>query len=255
MRSLFAALILSVGVLLGAMSDRVIAAGGESAADPLNDPAPCLGAAAIDDDDKIIAACGVLVDHQKTAKPDLIKALLARAGALARNEQIDRAIADYDAALLLDPTLANGFNARGELWHKKGDHRRALNDFGAAIRLNPQHDVARVNHKALAQELEKLGAQIAVNGKPSFNCAKARRAVERAICGDPELANLDREINALALRVVREVGGGAVPAGRTLQRAQDAFLAARDAGFGRPGYDLRAAMKARRQQLSGADGF
>jgi tetratricopeptide (TPR) repeat protein len=255
MRFLFAAVILSVGVLLIPLPDLAVAAGGEPAADPLNDPAPCLSVAMTNDDDKIIAACGVLIDHEKTAKPDRIKALIARAGALRHKEQIDRAIADYDAALLLDPTPADGFNARGELWHKKGDHARALNDFGTAIRLNPQHAAARANHKSLAQELEKLGAQIAVNGKPSFNCAKARRAVEKAICRDPELANLDREINALTLRVVREAGGAAAPAGRVLQRAQDAFLAARNASFGHPGYDLRAAMKARRQQLGGAEGY
>jgi hypothetical protein len=33
------------------------------------------------------------------------------------------------------------------------------------------------------------------------------------------------------------------------------FLAERNAGFGRPGYDLRKAMKARLRQIVGADGF
>jgi len=34
-----------------------------------------------------------------------------------------------------------------------------------------------------------------------------------------------------------------------LQREQDAFLAARNASFGRPGYDLHKAMKARLDHL------
>ena len=97
----------------------------------------------------------------------------------------DRAIDDYDTALQLDPTLADVFNARGELWRKSGDRPKALADFGAAIKLNPDHAAARANYKSLAQELERLGALIAVAGKPSFNCKTARRAVEKAICANP----------------------------------------------------------------------
>ena len=48
---------------------------------------------------------------------------------------------------------------------------------------------------------------MAVAGKPSFNCATARRAVEKAICANPELADLDREINDMYIIVVREAVG------------------------------------------------
>ena len=121
--------------------------------------------------------------------------------------------------LRLDPTLADVFNARGELWRKKGDRPRALADFGAAIKLDPNHPTARGNYKSLAQELERLGALMAVYNKPSFNCAIARRAVEKAICANPELANLDREINAVNTKVVRDATvdsprAGAAPAAR-----------------------------------------
>ncbi len=99
-------------------------------------------------------------------RTDRIKALIARAGAYGRNDQIDRAIGDYDTALRLDPARADVFNARGELWRSKGDRPRALADFGAAIKLNPQHETARANYKSLAQELERLGAQMAIKNKP-----------------------------------------------------------------------------------------
>ena len=65
----------------------------------------------------------------------------------------------------LDPTLADIFNARGELWRKKGDRPHALADFGAAIKLNPQHEAARANHKSLALELERIGAQMSIKNK------------------------------------------------------------------------------------------
>ncbi|THD61722.1 MAG: hypothetical protein E7813_21695 [Bradyrhizobium sp.] len=139
----------------------------DPASTPLVDPAPCVAAAAADDDDKIIAVCGALIDNEKTLRTDRIKALVARGSAYGRKDQVDRAIADDDAALGLDPTLADTFNARGELWRKKGDRPRALADFGAAIRLNPRLEAARANYKALALELERIGAQMAIKNKAS----------------------------------------------------------------------------------------
>jgi tetratricopeptide (TPR) repeat protein len=169
MRLCFTALVrnMAVAVLMCAASPHSAAATGtEPGTDPQIDPAPCLAAAAADDADRIIAICGALVDNEKTLKADRIKALIARAGAYDRKDMIDRAIGDYDTALRLDPTLADIFNIRGELWRRKGDRPRALQDFGAAIKLNPQHEAARANYKSLAQELERLGAEMAIKNKP-----------------------------------------------------------------------------------------
>ena len=149
-----------------ALPHGVFATSTDPVTDPQVDPAPCVAAAAANDADNIIAICSALVDNEKTLKADRIKALIARAGAWDRKEMIDRAIGDYDTALRLDPTLADIFNIRGELWRRKGDRPRALADFGAAIKLNPQHEAARANYKSLAQELERLGAQMAVKNKP-----------------------------------------------------------------------------------------
>jgi tetratricopeptide (TPR) repeat protein len=241
-------------VLWGVATGVAFAAVSEPISDPKVDPAPCFAAAAAEaDPDQIIAACGAVIDNEKTVVADRLRAVLARAGACLRKGQDDRAIADYDIALKLDPTMADIFNTRGELWRKKGDRPRALADFGAAIRLNPQHAVARGNYKSLAQELERIGAQLAVNNKPSFNCATARQPVQKAICADPALANLDREIDGVNALVIDEAGA-ATPRGRELRRRHAAFLAARSASFGRPGYDLQKAMQERLMQLRGSDG-
>ncbi len=172
--------------------------------EPQVDPAPCLAAISGADDDRIVTVCGTLIDNDKTAKADRVKALIGRAAVFGRRDQIDRAIADYDGVLSADASLADIYNARGELWRRKGDRPRALRDFGAAIKLNPDQQAARANYKSLALELERIGAMMAVAGKPSFNCATARKPVEKAICADPELANLDREINAVNSKVVRD---------------------------------------------------
>jgi uncharacterized protein len=79
--------------------------------------------------------------------------------------------------------------------------------------------------------------------------------VEKAICANPELADLDRQIDAVNARAVREAAGVSPRAGRTLQREQEKFLARRNLEYGRPGYDLQKAMRERLERLLGVDGY
>jgi tetratricopeptide (TPR) repeat protein len=223
--------------------------------EPRVDPAPCLAASEANEADRILTECGALIDNARTARSDRINALIARASISIRKGQADRAIADYDAVLRLDATLADIFNARGELLRKAGARPKALADFAAALKLNPEHVGARANYRSLAQELERLGARMAVAGKPSFNCALARLKVEKAICADPELADLDRDIAVVNGWVVRESARISPREARVRQREQDDYLAGRNAEFGHPGYDLKRAMRDRLQRLHGVDGY
>src|SRR5262249_17694336 len=183
---------ITVALVLLVPAHIALAAGTDPGKDPRIDHAPCFAAGAANDDDRIMPACSAVIDNEKTDRPDRLKALLARAGVFERKEMYDSAIADYDAVLRLDSSLADVFNARGELWRRKGDRPKAVADFGAALKLNPDHPAAKANHRSLALELERGGALEPVEGKPSFNCATARRPVEKAICANPTLANLDR---------------------------------------------------------------
>ena len=236
-----------------AFAQNASATGAEPIKDLRVDPALCLAAALARDDDKTVATCGALIDNAKTEKADRIKALIARGAAYERKDMIDRAIADYDGVLRLDPSLADIHNTRGELWRKKGDLPKAVADFAAAIKLNPDHVAARANHRALALELERLGALKAIAGKPSFNCATARRKVEKAICANPELADLDREVQGSYARAVAEKM--TPQQARKLRREQEEYISRRNAEYGRPGYDLKRAMRGRLQQINGIDGY
>jgi len=211
--------------------------------------APCIAALTAGDEDAIIAVCASLIGNDKALKPERVRAAIARGAAFERKGDIDHAIADYDIALRLDPKLVDVLTARGALYRKKGDRVHALSDFGNAFKIDPNNAGARANYKALSLEIERIGALMAVNKRPSFNCATAKRQVEKAICASPALVTLDREINAVNTRVVSEAGAKDPRVSRTLQREQDDFVARREAEFGRPGYDLSKVMRDRLDHL------
>ena len=233
---------------LAVMAHAALAAPVEPTGEQI-DSAPCMAALTANDDDRIIASCAALIGNDKAPKADRVKAAIARASAYDRKGDIDRAIGDDDIALRLEPAMADVLNARGELYRRKGDRVHALADFGTAVRLVPDHAAAKANYKSLSLEIERIGAMMAVNNRPSFNCATARRPVEKAICANPELANLDREINAVNTRVVRETAQRDPRAGRAMQREQDEFLARRNADFGKPDFDMQKMMRDRLDHL------
>ena len=78
-----------VAFFLLMLTHSAFATGAEPAKDVQVDPAPCTAAAAANDDDKTIGACGALIDNEKTARADRIKALIAR-GAAPRPQGHDR---------------------------------------------------------------------------------------------------------------------------------------------------------------------
>ncbi len=88
------------------------------------------------------------------------KALLTRGDDFNTKGDLDRAIADYDAALKIDPALTEALNSRAMAWRAKGDRRRALTDLDAAIRLKPDFEAARANRKMLFHEIELQGARM-----------------------------------------------------------------------------------------------
>jgi len=71
-------------------------------------------------------------------------------------KDIDGAIADYDAAIKINPTDQFAFNNRANLWRDKGDLERAIADYSEAIRIDPGYTAAYVNRGLVYERLKDL---------------------------------------------------------------------------------------------------
>jgi tetratricopeptide (TPR) repeat protein len=157
----------------------------------------------------------------------------------------DRAIADYDRAIALNRGFYLAYNNRGTAFGKKGDLDHEIADYEQALQINPQLDDAAENlAKARQQRDRRIAANAGTSGivLPSFDCGSASRAAEKAICSDPDLARLNREIDAAYKMAIVAHDGKA----RTqLGEQQRNFLPARNTSFGDPQYNLKREMKMR----------
>lgn len=74
--------------------------------------------------------------------PELAAARYNRALSWSGKGEPDRAIADYDAALKIAPGNGDAYIGRAVEWTAKGDYKRALEDYEAAIRLRAESAAA-----------------------------------------------------------------------------------------------------------------
>ena len=109
---------------------------------------------------------------------------------------------------------------------------------------------AKANYKALAQELERIGAQMALAGKPSFDSRQRTASGREGDLHQSALADLDREISASKCQGGqrrRDATTRAPPASCSTNRMTLSSTAMPP--FGRPDYDLQKAMRERLEHL------
>jgi tetratricopeptide (TPR) repeat protein len=87
--------------------------------------------------DVAISYCTRAIDSGRYAGEDLYRLHLNRGVEWAAKGDHNRAIADYDAALRLNPKSADAHHNRGSAWANKGETDKAIADYDAAIRLDP----------------------------------------------------------------------------------------------------------------------
>ena len=70
---------------------------------------------------------------------------------------LDRALADYDRAIALDDRMALAYNNRGLALRDKGEWGRAYADFSTALEIDPDLAIAREHRRALTLKMARLG--------------------------------------------------------------------------------------------------
>ena len=77
-----------------------------------------------------------------TVNPSFAEAFYGRGFAYGIKGEYDRAIADFDAAIKFKGAWAAAFSARGEAYAAKGENDRAVADLEQAIGLSPERGPA-----------------------------------------------------------------------------------------------------------------
>jgi tetratricopeptide (TPR) repeat protein len=204
---------------------------------------------AMKDYDKAIADYDQAIKMQPKAN-----FLTNRADSYQFKGELGTALEGYDAALRMDPNFALAYNNRAVLFEKMGDRTRALADYEAALRIDPGSQSAADGRRSMRAEIARFGGKAlapmtAPEQHPAFDCATTRLSVEKAICADSQLGVLDHQISDTYARLLSVSGSRSADA---LRRAQRDFIAERNAGFGKPGYDLRLALQKRLDTLQAA---
>ena len=84
-------------------------------------------------------------NHAIQLDPKYAMADVGRGGVYLNKGDNDRAIAAFTQAIQLDPKYSQAYNARGEVYLTKGDNDRAIADFTQAIQLDPNFEQAYIN--------------------------------------------------------------------------------------------------------------
>jgi Tfp pilus assembly protein PilF len=143
-----------------------------------------------------IEACTRIIDDRGEPQRARTDAYNERAIAWSHKKDIDRAIADYDEAIRLEPTHFRYYE-RGELWGKKRNFDRAIADYGEAIRLNPDYRIAYSSRAGAYMSKQDYDRAIAdYNRVISFNPDSPASAPSHKWRGDAWFAkgDLDRAI-------------------------------------------------------------
>ena len=85
-----------------------------------------------------IEVCTRIIEFGSLDRPDLAKAYYSRGTEWASQGNHERAIADFDMSLQLDPKLAVAHYNRALSWSSRGDSERAIADYNAALKLAPR---------------------------------------------------------------------------------------------------------------------
>jgi tetratricopeptide (TPR) repeat protein len=150
-----------------------------------------------------IKACTALIEAGTHSADVMAIAYHNRGLEYFKQRNYEQAINDYSAAVSLNPGYADAYNNRGNAYHIKHDYERALADFDRAIALAPRHALA-YNNRGIVHE-DRGEAELAIQDysraieiNPGYASAYNNRGYAYERSGHEDLAIADFD-KAIAL--------------------------------------------------------
>jgi tetratricopeptide (TPR) repeat protein len=145
--------------------------------------------------DVALRACNRIVGDPRETNEGRAQAFNDRGIIYYQNDDADRAMADFDAAVRLNPRHAMAFNNRGNVHKMKGDAQRAIADYSEAIRLERTNAMAFRNRGVLyagidhGRALADFNEAVWLDPKNAYGLLW--RGVVHATMGNKDLAEAD----------------------------------------------------------------
>jgi tetratricopeptide (TPR) repeat protein len=179
---------------IGLLAISILTAASAIAQEPGTEP-PCLAGGSVSVEEKL-ASCTAMIESGLDTPRNLAIAYASRGGIYLDKRDFERAIADFDQAIQLDPKSSRSYNARGRAYQGKLQHDRAIEDFDEAIALDPTY-AAPLNNRGnayrskgqLDRAVEDYARAIEIN--PNFALAFANRGIAYQNKGQNDRAESD----------------------------------------------------------------
>lgn len=146
--------------------------------------------------DVIISGCSAVIQAGQDSANRIATAFNNRGVAHKFKGEYDRALEDYDQAILLNPSFANAYNNRGVIYRLKGDYDRAIKDYDQAIWLDSNIPATFYNRAIAYSEKEDyeraLGDfDVVLRFNPRNSLALYGRGVAKLKKGDTQNGSAD----------------------------------------------------------------
>ncbi|MEM9146695.1 MAG: tetratricopeptide repeat protein [Pseudomonadota bacterium] len=144
-----------------------------------------------------IESCTRIIKSEALTGKELAWAFNNRGLAYEQVRRPERALGDYNTALLLDPNYSVGFNNRGNVLASMGDIEGAIADHTRAIEIDPTYAHAYYNRGADFEELGDMEAALrdysrAVEADPTYTLAQVSRAAANCSLENVDAAVADQ---------------------------------------------------------------
>ena len=93
-----------------------------------------------------LAACTEVIEQSVLPRSDMAWVYSNRGNAYVWLDESELAIADYDAALEIDPNFATAYSNRGAVYYRQGEYELAIADFDAALEHDLPSNLAFIAH-------------------------------------------------------------------------------------------------------------